>query len=88
MGYRNLVEWEKDLEIFRRNPNDIKLLEKIVKKVNKTEVTLKSNIEHVLKDIITWNDPVMSFQAVIKDLPEDKDKQLIIYTEKDPWFKV
>jgi hypothetical protein len=87
MGYRTLEEWEVDLEKFRQNPNDLRFLDSIVRKVNSTEKVLQSRIESSLKEAIIWSDPIMSYQEMIKDLDDTAISKCIIRNETDPWFE-
>lgn len=88
VGYKTLAEWERDIEIFKKNPNDNNLLYKIKERVDNAVLEVKLEIHANMEAELMDSDPLSYFQFVLKDVPRSSGLVLRIKNKKDPWYEV
>jgi len=85
-GYDKLEEWERDVLIFRANPNDTRFLTHVVERIKLSSPELQEKIEDIVQGNMMEKDPMKYFEIIMRN--KQGPYFLVVKSDEDPWFSV
>ena len=83
--YKTLLEWQTDVANYRANPNDDKLLARVVERLKNSTEEVRKEVHKEMYNYMLDKDPWRYFEIVMKDRKDEC--VLFVKSEKDPWFE-
>lgn len=82
--YENFEDWKQDMNRVNAHPNDKHLLQHVIRCVENSSPTLKSQVKDYLIGLTLETNPWIVFDQVAKESPRHS---LFVKTRNDPWFR-
>lgn len=83
--YNSLEEWQSDFKKAHLNPDDVYLMQAIIRRVEASSEGVQRDIKEYLLSENLINNPWITFKQVAKENPNHR---LMINNKDDPWFYV
>lgn len=82
--YKSLIEWKKDVKIFRKHPNDMVFFDKMKERLEKSSEEVRREIEDYEITQAFRTNPMIAMEMVQKRYP---NKIIVIKNKEDIFFE-